>query len=66
MNCPYGQVEIHRFPDDESKVRIPETLPEHVILCRSLDHPNDKLIELLLATETARTAGAQSLTLVVP
>lgn len=66
LNCPYGQVEIHRFPDDESKVRIPETLPEHVILCRSLDHPNDKLIELLLAAETARTAGAQSLTLVVP
>lgn len=66
LNCPYEQVEIHRFPDDESKVRLPAALPEHVILCRSLDHPNDKLIELMLAAQTARGAGARHLTLVAP
>jgi ribose-phosphate pyrophosphokinase len=66
LSCPYGQVDIHRFPDDESKVRMPESLPEHVILCRSLDHPNDKLVELLFAAETARAAGTRSLTLVAP
>jgi ribose-phosphate pyrophosphokinase len=66
LNCPHEQVEIHRFPDGESKVRLPATLRRHVILCRSLDHPNDKLIELLLTAETARAAGAQQLTLVAP
>jgi ribose-phosphate pyrophosphokinase len=66
LNCRYEQVEIHRFPDSESKVRLPAILAGHVIVCRSLDHPNDKLIELLLTAETARAAGAQQLTLVAP
>lgn len=66
LNCPHEQVEIHRFPDGESKVRLPATPPRHVIVCRSLDHPNDKLIELLLTAQTARAAGAQQLTLVAP
>ena len=66
LNCSYMQVEIHRFPDGESKVRIPATVPQHVILCRSLDHPNDKLIELLLTAGTARASGAKQLTLVAP
>jgi len=66
LSCDYEQVEIHRFPDGESKVRLPATLPRHVIVCRSLDHPNDKLIELLLTAETSRAAGVQQLTLVAP
>ena len=66
LNCPYEQVDVHRFPDGESKLRLPPTLPRHVIVCRSLDHPNDKLIELLLTAETARAGGAQQLTLVAP
>ena len=66
LNCPYEQVDIHRFPDGESKVRLPASLPRHVIVCRSLDHPNDKLIELLLTAETARAAGVRQLTLVAP
>ncbi len=35
-------------------------------VCRSLDRPNDKLIELLLAAEAARELGARHLTLVAP
>jgi len=66
LNCPYEQVEVHRFPDGESKVRLPATLASHVIVCRSLDHPNDKLIELLLTAKTARAGGVQQLTLVAP
>lgn len=66
LNCPYEQMEIHRFPDGESKVRLPASLPRHVILCRSLDYPNDKLVELQLTAETARAAGARQLTLVAP
>lgn len=66
LDCPSGLVDVHRFPDGESRVRVPERLARHVILCRSLDHPNDKLIELLLTAETLRAAGVQRLTLVAP
>lgn len=66
LSIPYHEVEVHRFPDDESKLRLPAALPKHAIICRSLDHPNDKLIELLLAAETARAAGVKHLTLIAP
>jgi ribose-phosphate pyrophosphokinase len=56
----------HRFPDGEVKLRLPAALPARVVLLRTLDHPNDKLVELLLAARTARTLGAQHLTLVAP
>ncbi len=58
--------EVHRFPDGESKVTLPAALPEHVLFCRSLDRPNDKLVELLLAAEAAPDLGAKRLTLVAP
>ncbi len=63
---PYADVQVHSFPDGESRLRLPDSLPEHVVLCRSLDHPNSKLIELELAAATARELGAQHLTLVAP
>lgn len=56
----------HRFPDGELKLTLPARLPERVALLRTLDHPNEKLVELLLAAETARTLGARQLTLVAP
>jgi ribose-phosphate pyrophosphokinase len=57
---------VHRFPDGESKVTLPTALPEHVVFCRSLDRPNDKLVELMLAAEAAAELGARRLTLVAP
>jgi len=66
LNCPSLEVEVHRFPDGESKVRLPTDLPERVILCRSLDRPNNKLVELLLTADTARTNGVRRLDLVAP
>ena len=62
----YDDVLVHRFPDGESMLRLPDALPPRVVLCRSLDHPNDKLIELVLAAAEARVLGAQHLTLVAP
>lgn len=59
-------VDVHRFPDGESRVRLPERLPGDVVVCRSLDQPNDRLVELLLVAETARALGATRLTLVAP
>lgn len=59
-------IQSHRFPDGESKLTLPGSITEHVIICRSLDHPNEKLLELLLAAKTARQLGAKELTLVAP
>ena len=56
----------HRFPDGELKLRLPPQLPARVVLLRTLDHPNEKLVELLLVARTARALGASHLTLVAP
>jgi ribose-phosphate pyrophosphokinase len=59
-------VAVHRFPDGESRITLPPALPADVTLCRSLDHPNAKLVELLIAAAAARYLGASRLTLVAP
>ncbi len=59
-------VDIHRFPDGESKLTLPSPLPDEVFVCRSLDRPNDKLIELMLLAQTARAMGVKRLTLIAP
>jgi ribose-phosphate pyrophosphokinase len=59
-------VQRHRFPDGEIRLRLPDALPERVVMLRTLDHPNEKLVELLLAARTARLLGARHLTLVAP
>lgn len=66
LGVEYNEVFVHRFPDEESFVRLPDKLDEHVVFCRSLNQPNDKLIELILAAECARQHGAKRLTLVAP
>ena len=62
----YADVDIHYFPDGESLVRLPERLPERVIIYRSLDDANHKLVELELAAATALQLGANRLILAVP
>jgi ribose-phosphate pyrophosphokinase len=59
-------IERHRFPDGELKLRLPAALPARIVLLRTLDNPNEKLVELLLAARTARTLGARHVTLVAP
>lgn len=63
-------IECHRFPDGEIKLRLPVDaagrLPGRAVLLRSLHHPNEKLVELLLAAQAARTLGVQCLALVAP
>lgn len=66
LDAPLVEVVLHHFPDGESLIRLPPSLPEHLIVCRSLNQPNDKLIELLLCATTARELGAKRLTLVSP
>jgi ribose-phosphate pyrophosphokinase len=68
--CASACIEAHRFPDDELRLRLPVnaqgTLPAHLVIYRSLDRPNDKLIELMLVAREARQLGAKRLSLVAP
>lgn len=63
-------IERHRFPDDELRLRLPlqpeQMLPSQLLLYRSLDRPNEKLVELLLVAGEARRLGCQQLLLVAP
>ena len=67
---PAATVESHRFPDEELRLRLPlqpgQALPEQLVLYRSLDRPNEKLVELLLLAGEARRLGVQRLWLVAP
>jgi ribose-phosphate pyrophosphokinase len=60
------EISIHHFPDQESLVRLPAKISEHILLIRSLNHPNEKLVELLFAAKTARRLGAKRITLIAP
>ncbi|MDP1684803.1 ribose-phosphate diphosphokinase [Hydrogenophaga sp.] len=59
-------IERHRFPDGEMRLRLPAEVPDRVVLWRGLQQPNEKLVEVLLAAQTARRLGAKHLTLVSP
>lgn len=58
-------VETRCFPDGESLVRVPESA-DTVLLYRSLDDPNAKLVEILLAASALRDGGARQVMLVAP
>ena len=63
------QVTRHRFPDRELRLTLPFTegeIPRQLVVYRSLDRPNEKLVELLLIARHARQQGVQSLILVAP
>ncbi len=66
LECSLEKVGVHRFPDRESMVQLPPNLPATVLVLHSLNHPNDKLIELMLTAGTARRLGVQRLILVAP
>ncbi len=63
---PLRRVRVHRFPDGESRVRVRAPLGASAVLVRSLDAPDAKLVETLLAADALRRAGAPRVTLVAP
>ena len=65
LGLPCAEVELRRFPDGESLVRVPPS-PPTAILYRSLDDPNAKLVELVLAAAALRENGARRVLLVAP
>jgi ribose-phosphate pyrophosphokinase len=66
LGVPCTRVDVHHFPDGESRVRLPDELADRLVLFCTLDRPNTKLIELLLAASAARERGVRHLTLVAP
>lgn len=66
LACPLAFISEHRFPDGEIKLTLPPSLPAQVTVLRGLQHPNDRLVQLLLAARTARQLGAARLDLVAP
>lgn len=58
-------VQTHRFPDGEIVPRVTGAAST-VLVYRSLANPNEKLVELMLACDAWRRAGAARLVLVAP
>lgn len=66
LGWPLRWIERHRFPDGESKLRLPSGLPPRAALLRGLHRPNEKLAELMILAPAARELGVAHLTLVCP
>ena len=66
LGVPMALVERHRFPDGETKLRLPPVLPDKLLLLRGLQQPNEKLVELLITLPAARELGAREILLVAP
>jgi len=64
-SAPPARVLVHHFPDGETLVRVGPA-PRRALLVRTLDRPDAKLLELLLAADALRRRGARRLTLVAP
>lgn len=58
-------VTVRRFPDGESLVRVAASEPAALLYC-SLDDPDARLVQLLLAASALRDGGAARLALVTP
>ena len=66
LGCDARGIELHRFPDGESRVRVCAGGAPQALLVRALDGPNPKLLEVLLAADALREGGVGELTLVAP
>lgn len=67
LDAERGTVEIRRFPDAESYVRILSTVEgRECLLVSTLDRPDDKILPLLFLAATARELGASRVTLIAP
>jgi ribose-phosphate pyrophosphokinase len=65
LGAPTGVIQVHRFPDGESRVTACSDC-DTAIVYRSLDRPNERIIEVLLAADALRRSGARRVVLVAP
>ena len=66
LGAPMSIVPVHRFPDAETRPQVAAPAAETVVIYRSLDRPNGKLVDLLLTADALRRAGARRVILVAP
>jgi ribose-phosphate pyrophosphokinase len=67
MRAHLRSIKLKRFPDGESLVTIDASAHDKdVIVIESLDHPDEKLIQLTFVADALRRAGVRSVTLVAP
>jgi ribose-phosphate pyrophosphokinase len=66
LGWPVERIDVHHFPDGESRVRVEAESSARAIVVRSLYEPTLKIFELLLAADALRRRGVESLTLVAP
>jgi ribose-phosphate pyrophosphokinase len=59
-------IEVHRFPDGESRVRVTPTKGSSAVVVRRLDDPNAKLFDVLLAVDALRRTGVRRIALLAP
>jgi len=66
LGAPLTLIAVTRFPDGESLPHVAHRRGEAAIVVRSLHDPNARVVEVLLAADALRRAGARRLTLVAP
>lgn len=65
LGTAFDTVALHRFPDGELMPIAPAPARTVIVYC-SLDHPNEKVIALLLACDAWRRTGVTRLVLAAP
>ncbi len=65
LGARLARIDVHCFPDGESRVRV-EPQAGTALVVRSLDDPNPKLFELLLAASALRNHGTSRVLLAAP
>lgn len=62
-----GQVEIRKFPDGETYIRIlSDVRDKEVFLVCTLHQPDNKIVPLFFLAKTAKEMGAKSVSLIAP
>ncbi len=67
LKIKYSCLKIKKFPDKETYLKFTTDVKnKNVILFRTLNNPNEKIIEILFAAYTAKDLGAKKVILAAP
>ena len=67
VNGKIGEIQMRRFPDGETYVRlVTDVLDKPVLIIASLHRPDDKFLSLVFLLRLVKDAGAASVTLIAP
>lgn len=67
LNAQKGEIELRRFPDDESYLRVLTDCEDlNVVIFCNLYQPDNKILRLVLLCDTLRQQGAAKVGLITP